>query len=130
MATTWLPLAPAAGSPRPTPCARRGHSATARGGTLYIYGGCYGLSAYLGDLHALDVKTMRWDEPRTSGKPPGPRAWHSATLALAPHSADYLFIFGGACRGAGGAMNCLNDLHVLATQLVLRRRLPLVTTAP
>ena len=70
-----------------------------------------------GDLHALDVKTMRWDQPRTSGKPPGPRAWHSATLALAPHSADYLLIFGGACRGTGGAMHCLNDLYVLAAQL-------------
>ena len=137
--TAWMAQPPPAGAP-PPPCARRGHSATVDGGALIVYGGCYGLCGYLDDLHALDVKSMRWERPTTTGASPGARAWHTATQL----SGGTICFFGGARRGAptsggdggggggsggsggggGGAhgasvMVCLNDLFLLDTQQMI-----------
>ena len=134
--TAWISCPPPAGT-APPPCARRGHSATVDGGALLVYGGCYGLCGYLDDLHALDVKSMRWERPTTTGASPGPRAWHTATQLCG----GTICFFGGARRGAPAApaagggdrrsvaatqwhqssppMACLNDLFLLDTQQMI-----------
>jgi len=71
---------------------------------IFVFRGGDG-SAYLNDLHALNVDTMKWRQISTSGKAPEPRADHaSAYLSLTKE----LFIFGG-----WNGRERLNDLHML-----------------
>jgi hypothetical protein len=71
---------------------------------IFVFRGGDG-SAYLNDLHALNVDTMKWRQINTTGKAPEPRADHaSAYLSLTKE----LFIFGG-----WNGRERLNDLHVL-----------------
>lgn len=55
---------------------------------LVIYGGMSGCR--LGDLWILDIETLSWSRPKTTGAAPLPRSLHSATLI-----GDKMFIFGG-----------------------------------
>ena len=62
----WMP----AETSGPKPSARRGHSATTVGDALVVFGGEDAHRTFLGDAHALDLKTMTWRaiEP---GRDPG-----------------------------------------------------------
>ena len=60
-------------------------------------------SAYLNDLHALDLMTMKWREIAPDGRLPVPRANHASCVVD-----DNLYIFGG-----WDGQKRLNDLHVL-----------------
>lgn len=61
----------------------------------------------LGDLHVLDLATLAWSQPTTTGAPPPPpRSAHVATA----WADRYLLVFGG-----GSVATCYNDLRLLDT---------------
>jgi len=74
-------------------------------GNLFVFGGFDG-SKMLNDLHIFHIDSMSWSKAVTTGKPPSPRAGHTATSVL-----NKLFIFGG-----GDGARYLNDVHVLDTE--------------
>eukprot|EP00742_Colponemidia_sp_Colp-10_P001991 GILJ01002126.1.p1 GENE.GILJ01002126.1~~GILJ01002126.1.p1 ORF type:complete len:503 (+),score=89.63 GILJ01002126.1:497-2005(+) len=76
------------------PAARRGHSSTLVGmgsqRKLFVFGGMYGYSKFLDDLHSLDVDEYKWESLTVSGSPPSARAYHSATVV-----GESVIFFGG-----------------------------------
>jgi len=105
------------------PGPRRGHSATAIGTKLYIFGGIYGYTRFFNELYCLDTKTMEWQIPEVTGNPPSPRAWHSAcALAGTP-----LIIFIG---GSAGRENFYNDVYSFNTKTNHWRRMDISGAAP
>ena len=74
------------------PCGRRGHSATAIDGYLYIFGGCDKTEVLLGDLWRLNLKTCVWEEvqPHFPGLGPPPSVGHAAAVFK-----NMLLTFGG-----------------------------------
>ncbi|XP_056131831.1 LOW QUALITY PROTEIN: host cell factor 2 [Lampris incognitus] len=74
------------------PSARESHSAVAHtelgSPKLYIFGGMQGRR--LDDLWQLDLETMVWSKPQTSGPRPLPRSLHSANII-----ANKMYVFGG-----------------------------------
>jgi len=72
---------------------------------LFVFGGGDGAN-YFADLYVLDLVTMHWSKPETSGAIPGPRRAHTGTLI----NKNKLFIFGG-----GDGNKALNDIYVLDT---------------
>ena len=106
----WMP----AETSGPKPSARRGHSATTVGDALVVFGGEDAHRTFLGDAHALDLKTMTWRaiepgrDPGASQDPdatPSPRAEHVATA----WGDDTLLIFGGT----GASFKCFAGVHAL-----------------
>mmetsp|Transcript_31138 Transcript_31138/g.69212 ORF Transcript_31138/g.69212 Transcript_31138/m.69212 type:complete len:720 (-) Transcript_31138:447-2606(-) len=91
------------------PAARGGHTATLLGRRIFVFGGEDAHRKGLGDLWVLDVETMSWSSPETTGKGPSPRSAHVA----ASYQSRYLLIFGG-----GSVATCFNDLYVLDTHSV------------
>ena len=98
----------------PRPSARRGHSATTVGDALVVFGGEDADRKFLGDAHALDLKTMTWRaiEPGPGASAdadpdatPAPRAEHVA----AAWGDDALLIFGGT----GASFKCFAGVHAL-----------------
>eukprot|EP01059_Diplonema_ambulator_P004070 TRINITY_DN13760_c0_g2_i1.p1 TRINITY_DN13760_c0_g2~~TRINITY_DN13760_c0_g2_i1.p1 ORF type:complete len:382 (+),score=52.64 TRINITY_DN13760_c0_g2_i1:78-1223(+) len=79
----------------PSPCGRRGHSATAINGYLYVFGGCDQRGDPLGDLWRLKLTTCEWEEvdPHTPGKGPLPSVGHAAATFR-----NMLMIFGGSYK--------------------------------
>ena len=86
---TWMwsmqPTAPSAPSPPP----REGHTATIFRNYFVIFGGL-GLDGLLNDIHALDLDTLVWSVPETSGVLPIRRHQHSSCTF-----SRNLVIFGG-----------------------------------
>lgn len=77
---------------------------------IFVFRGGDG-SAYLNDLHALNVDTMKWRQIATVGNAPEPRADHaSAYLCLTKE----LIIFGG-----WNGRERLNDMHLLNTETLV-----------
>lgn len=76
------------------PSPRESHTATLVGDDkMVIFGGSgEGEANYLNDLHALDLKTMRWASPAVKGDIPVPRDSHSSNVI-----ANRLFVYGGDC---------------------------------
>ncbi|XP_034433514.1 host cell factor 2 isoform X3 [Hippoglossus hippoglossus] len=74
------------------PSARESHSAVAYVGLsspkLYIFGGMQGCR--LDDLWQLDLDTMIWSMPETTGSMPLPRSLHSASVIE-----NKMYVFGG-----------------------------------
>ena len=106
--------APAASSSAPTasmvaaPLPRRGHSAVALGmpaggasqQCLYLFGGCLGLSSYIGDLWTAELTSSgaaAWTHVATAGASPPPRAWHSASAIDGRH--QMVVVGGRSARG-------------------------------
>lgn len=81
------------------------------GDKVLVFRGGDGMN-YLNDLHALDVKEMRWRTLYASGQVPPPRANHSSAVDDAK-----LYVFGGW----DGARR-LNDLHVLDSDTMIWTR--------
>eukprot|EP00921_Rhytidocystis_pertsovi_P016051 GHVQ01025372.1.p1 GENE.GHVQ01025372.1~~GHVQ01025372.1.p1 ORF type:complete len:517 (-),score=73.49 GHVQ01025372.1:546-2096(-) len=62
------------------PCGRYGHSCERYKTKLYIFGGASGASTLLDDLHCLDLTSMAWTCPATTGSPPSQRTGHASCL--------------------------------------------------
>lgn len=97
--------------PCPAPPGRHRHSATVYqsptdGSIKIIYFGGSNNRGYLNDLHVFDVLTETWTSPSISGKPPAPRALHSAVIYE-----NRLYIFGGVAGDDEASV--FDDLHVL-----------------
>nr|XP_057933576.1 host cell factor 2 isoform X2 [Doryrhamphus excisus] len=100
------------------PTARESHTAVAYAGLgspkLFIFGGMQGHR--LDDLWQLDLNTMMWSMPDTSGSMPLPRSLHSASVI-----GNKMFVFGGWIpvpesekqNAAGIKWICTNSLSVL-----------------
>eukprot|EP00298_Acanthocystis_sp_HF-20_P016336 c21453_g1_i2.p1 GENE.c21453_g1_i2~~c21453_g1_i2.p1 ORF type:complete len:300 (-),score=150.23 c21453_g1_i2:23-922(-) len=93
---TWSQ--PITHSTPPTP--RSGHSMTAIGRFIYIFGGTDGVQSF-NNLYVFDIESMTWYLKETKGDLPSPRQRHAA-VAL---QNDTLLIFGG--NGAD------NTIHIL-----------------
>lgn len=100
----------AAAAARPLP--RRGHSASVVAGRLVLFGGCLGLSAYVGDLWTWDGAAWAVESP--CGTPPSARAWCSCSVLPtgAPNvgGAHHVAFVGG--RDHSGC--CIDPLWLLA----------------
>eukprot|EP00741_Cyanophora_paradoxa_P009104 tig00000145_g8816.t1 len=91
-----------------TPCERRGHSATAAGSRIVIFGG-NDHDVFFDDLYVLELapeRTPRWIHVANSPveMAPSPRRGHSATLV-----GNKIIVFGGV----GPDAQLHNDLHIL-----------------
>lgn len=86
------------------PVSRGGQSVSLIGSQLYMFGGEDSKRRVLNDLNVLDLETMTWETPVTSGVCPSHRSDHVATA----YCEKYIFLFGG-----GSHSDCYNDLHVL-----------------
>jgi len=93
------------------PTARSGHTLTAMGKKLYLFGGgvwneAEGWVHKYTDLYVLDTVTMRWSKPSCTG------VVKSSTFPISFSVGRYLFIFGGGSKPE----SCVtNDLYVLDT---------------
>ncbi|KAJ6235609.1 rab9 effector protein [Anaeramoeba flamelloides] len=74
------------------PTNRSGHSSSAIGDLIWIFGGRAENGDYLDDLHCLDTKTNSWYNLQIEGMNPSPRAWHTANFID-----EQLIIYGGGC---------------------------------
>jgi N-acetylneuraminic acid mutarotase len=93
------------------PCARSGHTLTAIGKKLYLFGGGVwnereGWVHKFNDLYVLDTETMHWTKPDCQGK------IESSTFPISFAIGRFLFVFGGGSKPS----HCVtNDLYVLDT---------------
>jgi len=93
------------------PCARSGHSLTAIGHKLFLFGGGVwnerqGWVEKFNDVYVLDTHTMNWTKPQCSG------TVETSTFPITFAIGRYLFVFGGGSR----PKHCVtNDLHLLDT---------------
>ncbi|GAA5809710.1 hypothetical protein MFLAVUS_003123 [Mucor flavus] len=77
----------------------RAHSANLIGEYLYVFGGC-DIKMCFNTLYMLDMDTLTWSKPRTSGQSPPPCRAHSCTTVERE-------------IGGGDGPNYFNDLYVL-----------------
>ncbi|RCI01492.1 hypothetical protein CU098_011567, partial [Rhizopus stolonifer] len=86
------------------PPACRAHSLLAhpKNGKLYLFGGGDG-QRYYRHFYMLDIETMTWSCPRTTGPKPSERRAHAAVIWQ-----QDMYVFGG-----GDGAKALNDLHKL-----------------
>ncbi|KAK3517816.1 hypothetical protein QTP70_018960 [Hemibagrus guttatus] len=78
---------------------------------LYIFGGMCGNR--LGDLWQLDIDTMTWSLPKTTGPSPLPRSQHSSNVI-----GNQMYVFGGWIpaeekNAVGAVWICTNSLFTL-----------------
>lgn len=92
------------------PIARRGHTASAVGPYIFVFGGIHGLTRYLDDLYVLDTSTKCWSHVTAQGDVPSPRAWHSSNVV-----GKYIFIFGGTA----GKNHFKNDVYALDLETMI-----------
>lgn len=90
------------------PAARCSHTATLVGGHLYVIGGGHATATagfvHYGDVHALDVTSLRWTLALGEGDFPGRRG-HTACLH---EQSGRVVVFGGT-RGNLDGPGCRND---------------------
>ncbi|KAI8972714.1 hypothetical protein BDB01DRAFT_808953 [Pilobolus umbonatus] len=105
----------------------RAHSANLVGDYLYVFGGC-DMKSCFNTLYTLDMDTLTWAKPRTSGQIPPPCRAHSCTTVesdIGSGKKSYsLYMFGG-----GDGPNYFNDLYVLNTDTLVWTK-PKVEGAP
>ncbi|KAF4036789.1 Galactose oxidase central domain [Phytophthora infestans] len=95
----WYPPA-IRGSP---PSARSGHTCTAVGNEVVVFGGSGGRNRQ-SSVHILDCDDWNWKAAKVEGKPPSARTYHSAVAV----GEDKIVYFGG-----NGASKSFNAVHVL-----------------
>jgi N-acetylneuraminic acid mutarotase len=93
------------------PCARSGHTLTAIGKKLYLFGGGVwnerdGWVQKFNDLHIFDTETLHWTKAEYDGK------IDSSTFPISFAISRFLFIFGG---GSKPLQSVTNDLYILDT---------------
>jgi N-acetylneuraminic acid mutarotase len=99
---SWKPVAQKGA----IPLAREGHSCTAVGKLLYLFGGTGVGDVCLNDFYVFDIATETWSPVAAKGSAPSKRNNHSACAVL-----SRIFIFGGFLDGVAG-----NDVHVFDTK--------------
>lgn len=99
----------------PTP--RFGHTMTAIGKYLYVFGGSDGKRSF-NTLFILDVDSLIWTQPPCAGTPPSTRSKHCAV----PLKNDSLFVWGGIGGG--------NEIYLLETASLTWHIPPSNGTAP
>lgn len=62
------------------PLARRGHTASVIGFSMFVYGGVDATGLYLDSVYMLDLRSFRWSRPYAIGVPAPPRWGHGAIL--------------------------------------------------
>ncbi|KAI9259033.1 hypothetical protein BY458DRAFT_517550 [Sporodiniella umbellata] len=88
----------------------RAHTANLIGESLYVLGGCDTKTCF-NALHILDMDTLTWTRPNTTGHWPLPSRAHSCTTVERYHEGKRqldLYVFGG-----GNGPDYFNALHVL-----------------
>jgi len=98
------------------PVSRTNHAAAAVGNKMFVFGGNnnneLGMYQVLDDLHVLDVNSMTWSQPLTTGKKPAARSGHTMTAI-----GKNLYLFGGGVwNEREGWVNKYNDVYVLNTE--------------
>jgi len=98
------------------PASRTNHAAAAVGNKMYVFGGNNnnerGVYQVLDDLNVLDVDTMTWSQPATSGAKPSARSGHTLTAI-----GQNLYLFGGGVwNERDGWVRKHSDVHVLDTK--------------
>ena len=93
------------------PCARSGHTLTAIGKKVYLFGGGVwnereGWVHKFNDLYILDTETLNWSKPECQGK------IDTSTFPISFAVGRFLFIFGG---GSKPLHSVTNDLYILDT---------------
>jgi len=93
------------------PCARSGHTLTAIGKKLYLFGGGVwnereGWVHKFNDLYVLDTETLNWTKPVCQG------TIDTSTFPISFSVGRFLFIFGG---GSKPLHSVTNDLYILDT---------------
>jgi len=93
------------------PCARSGHTLTAIGKKLYLFGGGVwnereGWVHKFNDLYVLDTETLHWTKPECQGK------IDTSTFPISYAVGRFLFVFGG---GSKPLHSVTNDLYMLDT---------------
>jgi len=94
------------------PCARSGHTLTAIGKNLYLFGGGVwnetdGWVHKFNDIHVLDTETMVWTKPVCSGV-----SCDTSTFPISFSVGRFLFVFGGGSK----PLHCVtNDMYCLDT---------------
>lgn len=93
------------------PCARSGHTLTAIGKKLYLFGGGVwnereGWVHKFNDLYVLDTETLQWTKPECQGK------IDTSTFPISFAIGRFMFIFGG---GSKPLHSVTNDLYILDT---------------
>lgn len=74
-----------------TPHPVDGHSSCIINDVMYVFGGFENFSVeYSSEVHTLDLMTLKWSYLKTTGIPPTPRDFHSATAI-----GTRMYVFGG-----------------------------------
>ncbi|KAJ3034180.1 hypothetical protein HDV00_005399 [Rhizophlyctis rosea] len=100
-----------------SPTARLGHSFTAVGDKIFLFGGSDPTGEY-DDVWVFDTTTNTWTNPMTTGEGPGGRSGHTATLV-----GKKLVIYGGLARNGGKQATLFEDVYVLDTDTFVWTRL-------
>ncbi|KAG7380917.1 kelch domain-containing protein 1 [Phytophthora pseudosyringae] len=95
----WYPPA-VRGSP---PAARSGHTCTAVGNEVVVFGGSRGRNRQ-SSVHIFDSDDWNWKAVKVEGKPPSARTYHSAVAV----GEDKIVYFGG-----NDSSKSFNEVHVL-----------------
>jgi N-acetylneuraminic acid mutarotase len=93
------------------PCARSGHTLTAIGKKLYLFGGGVwnereGWVHKFNDLYILDTETLQWTKPTCTGQ------IDTSTFPISFAVGRFLFVFGG---GSKSLHSVTNDMYILDT---------------
>jgi hypothetical protein len=92
------------------------HTATVVGNKVFVFGGY--AATYFHYLSVLDMDTMTWYEPQTSGQRPRHRSNHSACAV-----GTKVYIFGGSTDDDDGNYITLGDFFVLDTETMTWKEL-------
>lgn len=108
------------------PCARSGHTLTAIGKKLYLFGGGVwnereGWVHKFNDLYVLDTETMNWTKPTCQG------TIDTSTFPISFAVGRFLFVFGG---GSKPLHSVTNDLYMLDTATLQWTQPPSEGTKP
>jgi N-acetylneuraminic acid mutarotase len=94
---------------RPEP--RNGHTLTAVGPTIVLFGGRGCNGSKLSDIHLYNVRTQRWSHTKLSDVWPQPRCFHTACLI---HS-DNILVLGGI---GNDSRPCNDDAYLFDMELL------------
>mmetsp|Transcript_4698 Transcript_4698/g.10235 ORF Transcript_4698/g.10235 Transcript_4698/m.10235 type:complete len:548 (-) Transcript_4698:199-1842(-) len=110
------------------PIEREGHTAAVVARKIFIFAGTWvdddDNSNYLHDLLVLEVDSMSWSQPATTGERPSQREGHTASAV-----GSHMVIFGGAGLDKEDAAINLSDMHILDT-ISMSWSQPSITGAP
>ncbi|KAI9008844.1 hypothetical protein CLU79DRAFT_711460 [Phycomyces nitens] len=88
----------------------RAHTSTLVGNQLYVFGGG-SILENSNKLHILNMDTMIWSSPPTSGHIPPPMRAHTSTLVEHTIGPPSIYVFGGGYNDA-----YYNDVYILNTE--------------